>query len=98
MGVVESTSTLCDWNTSANPSLFIQVTYNPVGFYEDEEGHTFGTVKKGVQRPLSNFTFEFVTKIVASNANSTGYIVKVTPESIRSEDNDSESEGDTSSR
>ena len=74
------------------------MTFNPVGFYEDEESHNFGTVKKGVQCPLSNFTFMFETKIVATNANSTGFIVEVTPESIGGESSDSESEGDASSR
>jgi hypothetical protein len=51
-----------------------------LGFYDDINSGTFGTVKKGVKRPLSNFNFAFKQKIVASVASSTGYLVEVIPE------------------
>ena len=79
--------------TPAYPCINIKF----VGFFEDAQRHTFGTVKKGQQRPLSNFTFKFVMKVVASNASSTGFIVEVTPESMGADSSSSESE-DASSR
>ena len=66
----------------SHQSLLTQVTCNLVGFFKDEERHILGIVKKGAQRPLSNFTFKFKNKIAASNVNSTGFIVEVTLESI----------------
>ena len=49
------------------------------GFYDDLEGGTFGTLKKGVRRPLSNFNFEFKRMIVATSS-STGFLVTLIPE------------------
>lgn len=49
-------------------------------YYDDSE--TFGTLKKDQKHPLSNFSFQFVTKIVAAHSSSTGYIVDVTPERV----------------
>jgi hypothetical protein len=63
-----------------------------LGFFEDEVKHTFGTLKKDRQRPLSNFTFSFLQRVIAHTASSTGFIVRVTPESIGIEDSDDESE------
>ena len=37
-----------------------------IGYYDDIEGCTFGTIKKGVRRPLSNFNFTFKGKVIAS--------------------------------
>ena len=39
------------------------------GFYDDLAGGTFGTVKKGIRRPLSNFNFEFCSKIVSTKSS-----------------------------
>lgn len=78
---------------------FIYLYYNNMtGFFEDEERHVFGTFKKDWKRPLSNFTFQFVTKVVATSASSTGYVVEVTPESITSGSYDSEEEDGISVR
>ena len=71
-----------------------------IGFYDDDEDHTFGTLKKQ-KRPLSNFTFKFVKKIVASHSSSTGFLVEVIPETVgddSSSSSSSESEDTTSSR
>ena len=57
--------------------MCIRLTGN---FYDDFEGGTFGTVKKGVRRPLSNFALRFLKKIVAQDSKSTGYLVEVNPE------------------
>ena len=51
-------------------------------FYDDLDGGTFGTIKRGVNRPLSNFSFKFVSKFVAEDSTSTGYLVQVHPESV----------------
>ena len=70
--------------TVLHPLIFI-------GFYDDIDGGTFGTLKKGVKRPLSNFNFEFKKKIVSSIPSSTGYLVEVVPESLDSDcDSDSQ--------
>jgi hypothetical protein len=47
------------------------------GFYDDFVEGTFGTVRKDVKRPLSNFSFGFRTKVVAKVPSSTGYLVEV---------------------
>ena len=57
-------------------------------FYDDVDGGTFGTVKKNARRPLSNFAFKFVTKIIASDSRSTGYLVEVNPESLQGNESD----------
>lgn len=57
-------------------------------FYDDLDGGTFGTIKRGVNRPLSNFSFKFVSKIVAEDSTSTGYLVEVHPESVGDTDSD----------
>ena len=41
---------------------------------------TFGTLKRGLKRPLSNFNFEFKVQIIASVSSSTGYLEEVIPE------------------
>lgn len=51
-----------------------------LGFYDDINEGTFGTVKKWIRRPLSNFCFRFKTKIISSAPSSTGYLVEVIPE------------------
>lgn len=72
-----------DTNIDTPKSTWYDICYVKVlGFFKDEERHILGIVKKGAQRPLSNFTFKFKNKIVASNVNSTGFIVEVTLESI----------------
>ena len=48
-------------------------------FYDDLEGGTFGTLKKGIRRPLSNFNFQFKRKIIATSS-STGFLVTIIPE------------------
>ena len=60
-------------------------TFIPIGFYDNIEGGTYGTVKKGVKRPLSNFNQK---KIIST---STGYLVEVIPENVEN-DSDSDSE------
>ena len=40
-------------------------------------------IKKGIYRPLSDFNFEYLTKVTANKACSTGYMIKVTPENIQ---------------
>lgn len=72
-------------------------TYNTIsGYYDDDEQHRFGTInRKGLNRPLSNFSFKFLKKIVAVDPASTGYVVEVTPEYVGHEDSGSESELDT---
>ena len=70
-----------------------------IGFYDDDEKHMFGTLKKKQKRPLSNFTFKFVKKIVASHSSSTGFLVEVIPETVGDDSSsNSESEDTTSSR
>ena len=49
------------------------------GYCNDLEGGIFGTVKKGIRRPLSNFNFQFKRKIVATSS-STGFLVTIIPE------------------
>ena len=51
-----------------------------LGFYDDMDFGTFGTLKRGLKRPLSNFNFEFKVQIIASVSSSTGYLVEVIPE------------------
>ena len=79
-----------------HPLLFLELN---IGFYDDDENHTFGTLKKKQERPLSNFTFKFVKKIVASHSSSTGFLVEVIPETVGDDSSSSsESEDSTSSR
>lgn len=69
------------------------------GFYDDDEKHTFGTVKKDRNRPLSNFTFKFIKKVVSHHSSSTGYLVEVTPEAVGGDsDSDTEESATSSSR
>lgn len=73
-----------------------------VGFRDDRTHNTFGVIKKGHYRPLSDFNFDYLTKVKAKKACSTGYMIKVTPETTRrrnetSEDED-EDEDEVSSR
>ena len=78
---------LCGSTSSSNYYCTILIK----GFYDDINGGTFGTMKKGVKRPLSNFNFEFQTKIISANPTSTGYLVGVIAEYLKSEfDSDSE--------
>lgn len=56
-----------------------------IGYYEDEVKHIFGTNKKEVKRPLSNFSFKFVKKVVSVHSASTGFLVEVTPETVGDE-------------
>ena len=41
------------------------------GYYDSG---TFGTMKKDIKRPFSNFNFEFKGKFVAAKSSSTGYL------------------------
>lgn len=65
-----------------------------IGFYDDHENNVFGTMKKDKQgcqqRPLSNFTFKFVKKIVSSHSSSTGFLVEVIPEVVVCGESDAE--------
>ena len=63
-----------------------------IGYYDDIEGCTFGTIKKGVRRPLSNFNFTFKGKVIASVPSSTGYLVDIFPESLDKVTDDSDNE------
>lgn len=65
-------------------SLYVWYVSFIIGFYEDFDNNTFGTSKKGIKRPLSNFTFQFQQKIISSDSISTGYLVEVTPETDES--------------
>lgn len=47
-------------------------------------------IKKGIYRPLSDFNFEYLTKVTANKACSTGYMIKVTPENIRRTNEDTQ--------
>ena len=75
--------------------MFLELT---IGFYDGDENHTFGTMKMKQKRPLSNFTFKFVKKIVASHSSSTGFLVEVIPETVGDDSTSSESEDSTSCR
>ena len=47
-----------------------------IGFYEDLEAWNFGTIsKKGIKKPLSNFSFQFTHKIIALDTSSTDFLV-----------------------
>ena len=61
------------------------------GFHEDDDLHTFGIMKKGVYRPLSDFNFQFIMKVISDKSANTGYLVKVTPELITETDSESSS-------
>ena len=77
-----------------HPLLSLELT---VGFYDDDENHTF--LKKKKKRPLSNFTFKFVKKMVASYSSSTGFLVEVILETVGDDSSSSsELEDSTSSR
>ena len=65
----------------AGPIIISILIIVALGYYDNFERHNFGVLKKnGNERPLSNFSFEFVKRIVCSNSNSTGYLVYATPE------------------
>ena len=50
-----------------------------LGFHE--ENNTFGCYKKGVYVPQSNFSFEFVAKVICeSHPQSSGFLVAVKEE------------------
>ena len=55
--------------------------------------------KEKIRRPLSNFTFTVESKVIGSHSSSTGYLVKVTPETIDVQQNSDsdDSDSDTSS-
>ena len=80
-------------HTSCIKKSFIHCSSNIYfkGFYNDIDGGTYGTVRKGVKRPLSNFNFNFQKKIISSSPASTGYLVEVIPENVEN-DSDSDSE------
>ena len=71
----------CTMPWSAIPSFLV--------FYDDSDTNTFGTMKKDQKRPLSNFSFDFITKILAADSCSTGYLVDVTPERVGGDSTDS---------
>ena len=58
--------------------------------------NTFGVMKKGAYRPLSDFNFEFLLKVNAKKACSTGYLIKVVPETHHRNGRDDEEEEDLS--
>ena len=45
-------------------------------------------MKKGIYRPLSDFNFDFIMKVKATRSCSTGFMIRVTPEHISSNDQD----------
>ena len=51
-------------------------------------------IKKGTYRPLSDFNFDYLIKVKAKKACSTGYMIKVIPENThrRNESSDDEDE------
>ena len=53
-----------------------------VGFYEDSNRNTFGIWKKGTYRPLSDFNFNFLMKVLCEKSIGTGYLVSVLQERI----------------
>ena len=56
------------------------VSYMIIGFHDDNVRRTFGIVKKGKYRPLSDYSFNFIIKVTAEVTESTGYIIEVMPE------------------
>jgi len=60
--------------------------------------NTFGVMKKGIYRPLSDFNFKFLLKVNAQKAGSTGYLIKVFREVRHKDDegDDDEEEKDLS--
>lgn len=54
------------------------------GFHEEDKN--FGIVKKGKYKPASDFAFEFTAEVISCNPQSSGFIVKLTPE--RSDDSE----------
>lgn len=77
-----------------------------IGFFDDKTHHTFGVIKKDIYRPLSDFNFDYLMKVKANKACSTGYMIKVTPENIQrarcnnedTQNSSSEDEDEVSSR
>ena len=63
-----------------------------LGFYDDFANGTFGTIKKGIKRPLSNFNFKFCSKVISARSSSTGYLVSVIQEREERGDSDIEEE------
>ena len=59
-----------------------------IGFHEESTKSTFGILKKGVYRPLSDFNFHFIMKVVSERSTSTGYLVKVLPEASTVEESE----------
>lgn len=64
------------------------IWYFCIGFHEDVVNSTFGIMKKGTYRPLSDFTFHFLKKVVSEKSASTGYLVKVMPEASTPEESE----------
>jgi len=61
-------------------TMINNITCTYVGFHEDKNQHTFGIVRKGVYRPLSDFNFYYIMKVESEKFVSTGYLVSVYPE------------------
>ena len=57
-----------------------------IGFHEDNEHHTFGIMRKGNYRPLSDFSFHFTMKVISDRSVSTGYLVSVMQEKTDTND------------
>ena len=55
-------------------------------------------MKKGVYRPLSDFNFEFLLKVNAQKAGSTGYLIKVFREVRHKDEGDDDEEEESLSR
>lgn len=78
-------------------TMYNYIYYSFIGYYEDEQKCTFGTFKKDRKRPLSNFAFSFLSKVVSQDPASTGFLVKLTPEGVGDE-MDSEEDDQTGGR
>lgn len=64
---------------------FFKIFLHTPGFYEESRQHFGIRLKKGSKKaPGSDFFFEFVTKVVATHPSSTGYLIRVFPESCLS--------------
>ncbi len=50
-----------------------------IGFHDDLEENTFGTVKKGKYCPSSDFRFDLVAEVICDCTSSSGYMIDLTP-------------------
>ena len=50
-----------------------------LGVFSDTNKN-FGMTKKGIYRPASDFSFQFMAEVICSSPQSSGFIIKLTPE------------------